>query len=611
MWRDTKFLWLLAAAFLVTVFEILSLTGIRIATPWAFPLFLAISVGIGYETLWHGIKALSLGKIQSINLLMTLAVAGAFWLGEYEEAAVVIVLFTLAERLEYIGVKESKSSIDSLVRQMPKTAWVEGEKVPLSEVKIGQKIRIKPYEMIPLDGVVLTGASFVDESTITGEPLAVDKSQGEKVFAATRNMQGTLEVEVTADAAHSTIATIREMTFSAMENKAKTHRFIQTFSTYYTPMILLLALVWVIWTYSIQSAITLLVISCPCALVISTPIAIYAAIGRASKMGVLIKGGRYLEVFGQVRAIAFDKTRTLTWGEPIVTDVIPFNGYEMGDVLACAAGVELFSEHPLGQSIVQEAEKLGLSPHEVEEFESHVGKGARGDCMVCTNKRHTIGKLEFILEEHEPPQEILETIERLQKEGKTVVVVSSSHEIEGVIALQDALRQETPEVIKQLKELKIASALLTGDNGITGGAIGKKCGIETVRSELLPQDKVAEVKALKHTYQTVAMVGDGVNDAPALAAADVGVSMTELGSDTALEAANVVILRDHLRNIPRLVRLGRRTLRMIRFNTALAIGTKFAVIVFALMGEANLALAIFADVGITLLVICNSLRLMN
>ncbi|MFQ5729311.1 MAG: heavy metal translocating P-type ATPase [Waddliaceae bacterium] len=622
MLKDTKLVWLISAGVLVTFFEILSLAGVKLPPAEAIPVFALIIIIIGYRTLWKGLQAMYKLNFRSINLLMVIAVTGAFYIGEYEEAAVVIVLFSLAERLEDFGIAKSKSALDKLVEQIPKYAYIKGmdEPIDVSNVSVGELIMIKPHHLIPLDGEVVSGHTFVDEATITGEPLPQDKTNGDAVFAGTFNKQGVIEVKVTKTAENSTLAKIREMIFDAIKHKAKTQKFIEEFSSYYTPGIIFLALFWIVFSWLIlgkpfdtglTQSLSLLVIACPCALVISTPISIYSAIGNASAKGVLIKGGRYLEAMGRLKGIAFDKTRTLTYGKPLVTDVIPFGKHTREDLLSCAAGVELFSEHPLGQSVVEAAKKEDLSIHETEDFESVVGKGAKANCLVCYDRHHCIGKLEFILDEHHVPKEILKQIEQLQNEGKTVIVVSTHKEVEGLIALEDEIRPESSNLIKILHRKGIRTSMLTGDHEITAKAIAGRIGISDVKAALLPQDKVLEVEKLVKEYRVVAMVGDGVNDAPALASANVGISMSTLSSDTALEAASIVILSDHLDMIPYLIRLGKQTLNMIQVNTGFAIIVKFLIIILAITGVANLAIAIFADVGVTILVILNSLRLLK
>ncbi len=622
MLKDPKIRWLILAGLLVTIFEILSLIGLRLEPREAIPLFGIITLAIGYLTIWHGIKALFKLNFSNINLLMVIAVAGAFYLGAYEEAAVVIVLFTLAERLEDFGIAKSKSSLDRLVEEMPSYVQIKGmdEPIDIKRVKVGDTIVVKPHHIIPLDGQVVYGQSFVDESTITGEPIPADKRSGDEVFAGTMNRSGVIEVIVKQMPANSTVAKIREMTFTALKHKAQAQQFIERFSSFYTPAVLGLA---VLLTFApllfsdtnleenFKQALSLLVIACPCALVISTPIAVYSAIGNASSKGILIKGGRYLEAMGEVKALAFDKTRTLTHGKPAVTDVIPFGGHTREHLLSCAAGIEAFSEHPLAQSIVAAAKKEGLNLHVVEKFESIPGKGTKANCLVCADSHHCVGKLEFILEEHRVPQEVVDKLSALQAQGKTVIVISSHKEVEGLIALEDEIRKEAAGVIKTLLQMGVKSIMLTGDHQITAAAIAQLAGIKQVHAELMPQDKAAEVQKLVQEHGIVGMVGDGVNDAPALAAANVGISMTTLGSDMALEAANIVILNDHLRMIPYLISLGRNALEIIQFNTTFAIAVKLLFVGLALIGMSHLALAIFADVGVTLLVILNSLRLLK
>lgn len=621
MLQNTKTLWLIVAAVLVTIFEILSLGGVKLPRLEGGVVFGIITLTIGYRIIWEGLVALTKLNFRSINLLMVIAVLGAFYLGDYEEAAVVIVLFSLAERLEDYGLSKSRSALDKFVEQMPKYAYLRGmdEPIDISKVKVGDMITIKAHHLIPLDGKVVSGESFVDESTITGEPLPQDKRGGDAVFAGTFNKHGVLDVRVTKTSEDTSLAKIRSMTFEALKHKAKTHQFIEQFSAYYTPSMVGLALFWTLFSWmsgspfaaGLSQALTLLVIACPCALVISTPISIYSAIGNASAAGALVKGGRYLEAMGQLKAMAFDKTRTLTYGKPKVTDVIPFGKNTRETLLACAAGVELFSEHPLAQSVVEAAKGENLEPHAVEKFESVLGKGAKADCLVCYDRHHCIGKLEFILEEHHVPQDVIDKIEKLQSAGKTVIVVSTHNEVEGLIALEDEIRPESAEVVKGIKAIGIVPVMMTGDHPVTAEAVAAKVGIKDVQSELLPQQKAEKMKELVKKYGAAAMVGDGVNDAPALALASAGISLTSLGADAALEAASIVILNNQLKMIPYLIRLSTQTLNMIKINTGFAIVVKAMVIFLALIGASNLALAIFADVGVTILVTLNSLRLLK
>lgn len=622
MFSDSKFVWLLATCLLVGVLEFLSLAGIRLPPNIDIPFFLLVILGIGYKTLWHGFQALITLNFKSIKALMLIAVFGAFYLGKYEEAAVVIVLYTLAEKLEDIGIQTSQSALGALIEKMPKFVTIkqENRQVPIDEVKIGDVMLVKPFDMIVLDGKVISGSTYVDESTITGEPIPKDKFVGDNVYAGTLNKNGFLEVEVTKEAQDTTFAKIKELTFQATKVKASTQKFIESFAQYYTPSVILLAFLWVtVPTVIFQQpfdpwflkGLALIVIACPCALVISTPIAIYSAIGNASTHGALIKGGRYLEAIGQISAIALDKTRTLTYGEPIVSDIIPFGESTKEHLLACAAGIEIFSEHPLAQSIVEAAKQGKLAPHDVKNFKSVVGKGAKADCLVCEDRHHCIGKLSFIVEEHQVPQPIIDEVDRLQKQGKTSLVIATHKEVEGIIALTDKIRPESKALIAGLKKLGIRPVMLTGDHLATAQFVAQELGIAEIKADLLPEDKASAIKELLNQHKSVAMVGDGVNDAPALALSNVGITIGSLGSDTALEAASIVILNDRLDVIPFLVRLGRKTIRTIKFNTGLAISIKIIFIALALFGICNLALAIFADVGVTLIVILISLRLLK
>ncbi len=622
--RDKKFRRLIFSLVVVGTFEFLSLAGWHLPTSIAAPFFAAIILAIGWRTLWSGLKALAKLNFRSINLLMVIAVCGAFVLGEYEEAAVVIVLFTLGATLEKFGIASSKSALQALVDRTPKTVRIRRAnrepEITLGEVGIGDILIIKPSEMIALDAEITSGASSVDESTITGEPLPKDKHAGDLVFAGTLNMQGYLEARVLKTAADTTLAKIIETTFAATRTKAETQKFIEKFSSYYTPSIIVIAVLLVAVPTLIfgrefepwfREALTLLVIACPCALVISTPISIYAAIGNASAKGALVKGGKYIETIGQIKAVAMDKTRTLTYGKPKVTDVIPFGEMTREHLLACAAGIESYSEHPLASAIVAAANAENIDLHEVENFRAVLGKGATADCVVCYDKHHCIGKLPFITEEHAVQDEVIKRVEQLQRMGKTSIVVSSHRSVEGIIALTDELKAESKQTVAELKNLGVAVVMLTGDNHAPAMLVAEEVGITEVKAEMLPEDKADAIKELLEKYGGVAMVGDGVNDAPALALSSVGIAMGAAGSDTAIEAASIAILNDRLELIPYLIRLGRRTISTIKINTTLAVLTKVVFIVLAVFGLSSLALAIFADVGVTVLVILNSLRLLR
>ncbi len=625
LFGDTKFRWLIFSIAVVSVFEVLSLAGWEMTPRVAVPFFTVIILAIGYRTIWHGLVALARLNFRSINLLMIVAVIGAFYTRQYPEAAVVIVLFTLAERLEEYGIAASKSALQALVDRTPKVATIknaadETQEVPLTQIRVGDALVIKPAEMIAMDSEVVFGSSSVDESTITGEPLPKDKHEGDMLFAGTLNMQGYLEARVTKEAQDSTLAKIIDITFAATKSKAETQKFIENFSSYYTPTVLFLALHLVAipvlffgrpFDTWFREALTLLVIACPCALVISTPISIYAAIGNASARGALIKGGKYVEAIGRVAAVALDKTRTLTHGKLKVTDVLPIGGATREHLLACAAGIESYSEHPLAQAIVAAARGEKLDLHAAKNFQAILGKGAKADCIVCYDAHHCIGKLPFITEEHDVQTEVVARVEALQGEGKTSIIVSNNDGVEGIIALTDELKTESKEVISELSRLKIETVMLTGDSQAPAEEVARAVGIREVRAEMLPEDKAEAIRDLTQRYSTVAMVGDGVNDAPALALASVGIAMGAAGSDTAIESASIALLNDRLGLVPYLVRLGRKTISTIKINTAIAILTKLVFIGLAVGGWSSLALAIFADVGVTVIVIVNSLRLLK
>lgn len=619
--KNKKFAFLLLAVIFAIILEIVSLLNFHFPLWIEIPFFSVISIGIGHKTIWSGIKNLIKLNFKSINTLMFLAVCGAFYLGQYPEAAIVIVLFTLGEYMEDYGIKKSKSAIESLINNSPKTANVKlsGE-LPVEKVKKGDIVIIKPGDQIPLDGKIIVGTSYVDESTITGEPIPVDKRKDDPVYAGTINKGGYFEFEVTKLSNDSTLSKIIDLTFKSAGKRAETQRFINKFSSFYTPSILVITFLILVIPVFIFNAefnewllmsLTLLVISCPCALVISTPVSIYSALGNASSKGILIKGGKYLEEIGKIEAIALDKTRTITLGKPIVSDIIPFNGFSKQDLLACAAGFEVFSEHPLAQSIVEEAEKNNIDLHQVVNFESISGKGVKGDCIVCSSKPHFLGSLKYITENHNISNDILNEVEFLQKKGKTALILSSGLSVEGIIAVTDKIKDNSIDAVSQIKELGVIPIMMTGDNEYAAKYIADIVGIKDIRSQLLPDGKVKEITKINFQYHYVAMVGDGINDAPALANATIGIAMGAAGSDIAIETADIVLMNDNLSLIPYLIKLSRHTISRIKFNTLFAISTKFIFIILAVLGLSNLIMAIFADVGVTIIVILNSLRIMK
>ncbi|CRX38212.1 heavy metal translocating P-type ATPase [Estrella lausannensis] len=613
---------LTCVSLLVGTAEVFSFYDYRFEGTFWLLCFLATALIFGYPTLLKGLKSLLRLQFGNINLLMTIAFLGAFTLGEYPEGTIVILLFTLAELLESFGIMKSRKALENLAALIPKTAYLkkEAKEVAVHELKVGDVVVVFPDRAIPADGQVILGVSAVDESAITGEPFPKDKTAGDLVFAGTFNLKGLLEMEVSRTEQESAIEKIRRITLSAMEKKAIAERFIERFARIYTPLILCMSLavfafssLYLKWplALAIKQALVLLVISCPCALVISTPIAFFSSIGNATRSGILIKGGKWLEALASVNAFLFDKTKTLTKGKPKVAAVIPMNGTSREQLLACAAGLESYSSHPIAESIMRLAKDEGFSPHPVEKFEQILGRGVKADCLICGDRHHCIGKLQFILEEHHVPPDVIEMIDSLERQGNSVIVLSSFREVRGILAFQDEMRESSRECINELKAMGIVPVLVTGDTQREAERVADSLGIKKVIAEALPDQKARVVEEAIREFGKVGMVGDGINDAPALALSDVGISFSQNASEIAKEAASIIILSDRLQLLPELIKLGRATVATIRFNTALAIATKATVLAFALAGFASLPLAIFADVGITLIVIALSLRLFN
>jgi len=622
LYKDKKVKRLGAVLLLIVPFEVMSFFSIHLPRVIELPFFLSIIFLFGHKVIVNGIRSLFHFKFSDINLLMLIATSGALYLGELEEAAIIIILFAVSEALEEFGITRSQNALEELMEKTPKTALLKGkkEKIPIEQIVIGDVVVVKPGDYIPLDGVVLSGESLVDESTITGEPLPRNKYKGESVFAGSINSQGYLEITVTKTVKDTTLAKIVDLTFQLSEKKSRTARFIEKFASYYTPSVVIIAILMVIIpvvgfhqpfnTWFIQS-LTLLLIACPCALVISTPITIFSAIGNATKRGILIKGGQYLEEIGRIKAIAFDKTRTLTKGMPVVSDVITLDGFSKEELLACVAGAEAFSEHPIAKSIVESAQSLSEKGHEYKSFKALLGKGISGECLVCVDKHHCIGTLQFVMEEHTVDQRVVDIVEQFEKEGKTAIVISNEKKVEGVIGVMDEIRPESNSVINLLHKMHVKTAMLTGDNPSAAQYVAKQVGIDEVYAKLLPDQKVSELSNLIKKYKNVAMVGDGVNDAPALRTASVGIAMGAIGSDVAVETADIALMNNNLELIPFLIQLGRNASHTIRINTAAALGIKFLFLALAVLGRSNITLAIFADVGVTVIVVANSLRLYN
>ncbi len=583
------------------------------------PLYILTAVIGGYQAAksgFYSLRALSL----DMNFLMTAAIVGAAAIGEWNEGATVAFLFSFGITLQAYTLDKTRHSIRSLMELAPSVALVRRNtteiRLPVAEIEVGEIVIVKPGERIAMDGVVEGGASAVNQATITGESIPVEKAAGDPVFAGTLNEQGALEIRVTKTADNSTLARISHLVEEAQAQKAPSQQFVDVFAKYYTPLVLIAAagvmvLPWLVfqqpfapWFYN---GLVLLVISCPCALVISTPVSIVSAIGNASRHGVLIKGGAYLEQMGSVKAVAFDKTGTLTQGRPVVTDIIATPAYPENELLSMAAGIEKWSEHPLAQAVVQKA--AGLDFKTATNFKALVGRGAQakidGHTMYIGNLR-LFEELGFDLTPH------AQALVDLENQGKTVLLVGAGSLIYGLIAVADTLRTDSRAALLALHRAGVKHiSMLTGDNERVARAIAGQLEIDSFYSELLPEDKVTAVKKIIREHGSVVMVGEGVNDAPALAMATVGVAMGVAGSDVALETADVALMTDDLGKLAYVIKLSHKTVAIIKQNIAFAILIKFIFITLLFLGMGNLWLAVLADMGASLLVTLNGMRLMR
>jgi Cd2+/Zn2+-exporting ATPase len=563
-----------------------------------------------------------------MNVLMTLAVAGAVVLGDFTEAATIFFLFAIGGWLEARSLARTRRSIKDLMALAPDRARVRrsGSEalVEVRDVAVGETVIVRPGERIPLDGTVVRGASAVDESPVTGEPVPAEKGVGDDVFAGTLSTSGLIEFTTTATATSSTLARVVELVEEAQARKAPVQQLVDRFTRVYTPAVIALAVFLAIvppglgalgvaglgdWSTWFYRALVLLVVSCPCALVISTPVAVVSAITAATKAGVLVKGGAVLENAARVGAIAFDKTGTLTVGKPVVTEIVAFGDLEPGELLRTAASLEIGSGHPLARAVVQAAgDDARLS--DLDRFAEVPGQGTRG---TIGGVEHLVGSPFFVESETTPfGGDVTEAQLRLEGAGMSVLAVARDGVVLGLIGLADAVRPQARQALARLRREGITQLImLTGDNELTASAIAADVGVSEYRARLLPQDKMEEVEALAARYRIVAMVGDGINDAPALAVAGIGIAMGAAGSDTALETADVALMSDDLHALPGLFRLGRRTLRVIRQNVWFSVVVKAVVLVAAVFGYAPLWLAVFADTGVSLLVIVNGLRLLR
>ena len=618
--------WRRDPAFLSTVASGICL-GAAMITDWTAPTSflghglhgLALGAG-GWMAAKKAVRAV-LARRLDMNVLMTIAVLGAVTIGQWDEAASVAFLFALAQVLETYSLDRARQAVRRLLAVAPPEATVRRNgqelRVTVAEVMLGETIVVRPGERVPLDGIVRAGGSALNQAPITGESMPVEKLPGSQVFAGSINGEGALEVEVTHRAQETMLARIIALVEQAQAQKAPTQTLVERFAAIYTPAVIVgavliatlppLLLAEAPWPW-VYRALVLLVISCPCALVISTPVAVVCALARAARAGILIKGGRFLEALGGLKALALDKTGTLTKGRPIVTDIRFLNGVDARDVLRLAAAVEARSEHPLAAAILHAARERGIVWPEATDFRAVTGRGAQArlggvayhvgshrymeDLGVCN------GTLEAILDE-------------LESRGQTPVALSDGSRVLGVLGVADQMREGASESLGALHRLGVTPlVILSGDTRRTAEAVGRQVGADEVRAQLLPEDKLKAIQDLVQRHGSVGMVGDGINDAPALAAATVGIAMGA-GTDAAVETADVALVRDDLRQLPVAVRLGRKTLRIIRANIVLSLATKVAFVTLAVLGYATLWMAVAADMGTSLAVILNGMRLLR
>jgi Cd2+/Zn2+-exporting ATPase len=557
-----------------------------------------------------------------MNLLMTIAVVGAVVLGDWFEAATVSFLFALSLALESWSIGRARRAVESLLSLTPTLAWLRDQsgvvrEVDPIDVPVGAIILVKPGERLPLDGEIVHGNSYVNQAPITGESEPVAKKPGDQAFAGTINGNDVLEIRTTKPAGESTLAHIIRLVGDAQAKRAPSEQWVERFAQVYTPTVLAIALAvaflppmflgdWAGWLYR---ALVLLVIACPCALVISTPVSIVAALASAARQGVLVKGGLHIESPATLEVLAFDKTGTLTEGKPRVQEVIPWSEHSESELLERAASLESHSEHPLAKAILFHAKEKGIAVIAAEDFRSIPGKGAIG---LFQGKEFWLGSHRFLEEKGMETPEVHSWLQELSRMGRSVVVIGNEKHVCGFITVADSLRPDANAVINALRLAGVKRiVMLSGDNRETAQAMGAQAGVDEVQAELLPAEKVKAVESLAALYGSVGMVGDGINDAPALARASVGIAMGAMGSDAAIETADIALMSDDLSRLPWLIHHSRRTLGIIRQNIALSLTIKGVFVVLTVAGHASMWAAIAADMGASLLVIFNGLRLLR
>lgn len=567
---------------------------------------------------WYALKKFR----PDMNLLMVLAVLGAVFIGEWSEGATVSFLFALSLALESWSVGRARRAVQALMNlSPPKVLLQKGDsevEVKPEEVAIGSKFIVKPGERIPLDGKVLQGVSDLNQAPITGESTPIPKSPGDDIFAGSINGDAMLVVESTKTADNTTLAHIINMVSDTQGRRAPSEEWVERFARIYTPIVMIVAVLiaifppllfqedWSLWFYR---SLVLLVIACPCALVISTPVSIVAGLAAAARNGVLVKGGMYLEIPARLKTIAFDKTGTLTQGKLAVAEIVPMNAHTENELLALAAGLENGSTHPIARAIMEFAKQKNVEQKRAQHFKIIQGKGA---CGIIDGDEYWLGSHKYLEERNQETPEVHHQLEAMSASGKTVVVIGNDKHVCGFIGLSDQIRPETPSVLNELRRIGIQKiVMLTGDNQGTANVIARIANVDEARAGLLPADKVTEIESLVRDHQFVAMVGDGINDAPAMARASIGIAMGAAGSDVAIETADIALMADDLGKLPWLIEHAHRTLKIIKQNIYFSLGVKALFVVLSFTNYASLWAAIFADMGASLVVIFNGLRLIN
>ena len=579
-----------------------------------------VAIGLaGFDTYKKGLIALRRGRL-NINALMTVAVTGAFVIGQWPEAAMVMALYAIAELIEARSVDRARNAIKGLIALSPEQADVrqadgQWRVLKSADVPLDAIVRIRPGERVPLDGIVTAGTSAIDQAPVTGESIPVDKAVGDQVFAGTINQTGELEFRVTAAASNTTLARIIQSVEQAQSTRAPTQRFVDRFAAIYTPAVFVFALAvallmpWVMgwtWLEALYKALVLLVIACPCALVISTPVTVVSALASAARRGILIKGGSYLEDARKLKAIALDKTGTVTAGKPQLVEFVTLHpALDKSHIERLAASLAARSDHPVSKAI---AAGLKLETASVTDFKVLAGRGVQG---TVDGRDHVLGNHRLIEERGQCSPALEAHLKTHEEAGRTVTLLASADGVLGLFAVADTIKPSSRQALAELKALGVVAVMLTGDNNATAQTIAAQAGIAEAQGNLLPEDKLAAIQRLQQRFGPTAMTGDGINDAPALAQADIGFAMGAAGTHTAMEAADVVIMNDDLCRIPETIRLSRKTHAVLWQNISLALGIKAVFLGLALFGSATMWMAVFADLGATLLVVANGLRLLR